>query len=388
MTDAATTSDSAAEAVNHETPLLRVTDLRKHFTLGGLFGKRGRAAAVDGVSLDIAAGETLGLVGESGCGKSTLGRLILRLLDATSGSVSFRGEDLMTLSRRAMTDKRRDIQLVFQDPFSSLNPTMTVRDLVAEPLIVHRVDLRSGIDRRVGELLEMVGLKPAHMTRYPHEFSGGQRQRIGIARALALSPQLLVCDEPVSALDVSVQAQVLNLLRALQQKTGVGMLFISHDLMAVRYVAHRVAVMYLGRLIETAPTAAIFAMPRHPYTRALLDAVPSLDAERVPRKVLQGDLPSPLNPPPGCHFHPRCSYATARCREEAPQLTRDADGHACACHHWRELPEWTGLSPSLTRPVDPRLARLLERFRQPIAAEADTAPTSPTTVSTGALLDA
>ncbi|GAA5236515.1 ATP-binding cassette domain-containing protein [Verticiella sediminum] len=359
-------------------PLLRVRELRKHYPVGGLFGKRGRVAAVDGVSFDIAAGETLGLVGESGCGKSTTGRLILRLIEASSGTVEFRGEDLTRLDRAAMTSRRRDIQLVFQDPYSSLNPSMTVRELIAEPLIVHRVDMLSGVDRRVADLLGMVGLKPEHMHRYPHEFSGGQRQRIGIARALALDPQLLVCDEPVSALDVSVQAQVLNLLRDLQLRTGVGMLFISHDLMAVRYVAHRVAVMYLGKLVETAPTGAMFAAPRHPYTRALLDAVPTLQPENRPRTVLQGDLPSPLNPPEGCHFHPRCAYATARCRQEAPRLSGDGDGHASACHHWRDLPPWPGLSPSLTAPPPPRLARLLERFRQPIVPEV--APLSSTGV--------
>jgi oligopeptide/dipeptide ABC transporter ATP-binding protein len=359
-------NDPTGRTPSSGAPLLRVRELRKHFSVGGMFGKRGRVAAVDGVSFDIAAGETLGLVGESGCGKSTMGRLIMRLLEATSGAVEFRGEDLTRLSRSAMMSRRRDIQLVFQDPFSSLNPSMTVRELVAEPLVVHQVDLHSGIDRRVAELLEMVGLKAEHMSRYPHEFSGGQRQRIGIARALALQPQLIVCDEPVSALDVSVQAQVLNLLRALQRQTGVGMLFISHDLMAVRYVAHRVAVMYLGKLVETAPTGAIFSTPRHPYTRALLGAVPTLEADQRPRTVLQGDLPSPLNPPAGCHFHPRCAHATERCRAEAPTLVADESGHACACHHWRELPAWEGLGPSLTQPLEPRLARLLERFRQPI----------------------
>jgi oligopeptide/dipeptide ABC transporter ATP-binding protein len=377
-------ANPARTVVRGEAPLMRVRDLHKQFALGGLFGRRGRVAAVAGVSFDIAAGETLGLVGESGCGKSTLGRLIMRLMDASSGSVEFRGQDLMRMDRSTLMSRRRDIQLVFQDPYSSLNPTMTVRELVAEPLVVHRVDLDSGIERRVPELLEMVGLSAAHMDRYPHEFSGGQRQRIGIARALALGPQLLVCDEPVSALDVSVQAQVLNLLRSLQQQTGVGMLFISHDLMAVRYVAHRVAVMYLGKLIETAPTSAIFAAPRHPYTRALLDAVPSLDADLRPRSVLQGDLPSPLNPPSGCHFHPRCAFATERCRSEVPALTADAEGHAVACHHWRDLTPWRGLGASLTRPMQPRLARLLERFRQPVSSAPAAARTIP---SAGVSLD-
>jgi oligopeptide/dipeptide ABC transporter ATP-binding protein len=348
-------------------PMLSVRGLRKHFPVGGPF-RRGRVAAVDGVSFDIAEGETLGLVGESGCGKSTTGRLVLRLLEPTAGSVAFRGEDLMALSPSQMISRRRNLQLIFQDPFSSLNPSMTVREIIGEPLVVHRVDVSSGIDRRVADLLTMVGLSPAHMRRHPHEFSGGQRQRIGIARALALEPQLIVCDEPVSALDVSVQAQILNLLRRVQRELGVALLFISHDLMAVRYIAHRVAVMYLGRLVETAPTEAIFARPRHPYTRALLDAVPAPEIGGTPRPVLEGDPPSPLDPPTGCHFHPRCPYATELCRTQAPELV-EADGQAVACHHWQTLPPWPGLSPALTRPVGPRLARLLERFRQPAAPE-------------------
>ncbi|WP_424138497.1 ABC transporter ATP-binding protein [Roseomonas chloroacetimidivorans] len=354
-------------------PLLRVRDLRKHFPVGGMFGRRGRVAAVDGLSFEIAEGETLGLVGESGCGKSTTGRLILRLIEPNSGSVAFRGQELLRLDARAMVSRRRDLQLIFQDPFSSLNPSMTVQEIIGEPLHVHHVDAGSGIQRRVADLLEMVGLNPRHMARYPHEFSGGQRQRIGIARALALNPQLIVCDEPVSALDVSVQAQILNLLRRVQREMRIGLLFISHDLMAVRYIAHRVAVMYLGKLVEVAPTPSIFAAPRHPYTRALLDAIPAPEVELRPKLVLDGDLPSPLDPPPGCHFHPRCPFASVRCAAEAPELVEDDTGHAVACHNWREIPRWAGLSPALTRPVEPRLARLLERFRQkaePAAAEA------------------
>jgi len=351
-------------------PLLRVRDLCKHFPLGGFFGGRGRVAAVDGLSFDIAEGETLGLVGESGCGKSTTGRLILRLIEPTAGEIAFRGRDLLGLDASVMVSQRRNLQLIFQDPFSSLNPSMTVREIIGEPLHVHHVDAGSGIDRRVAELLEMVGLNARHMGRYPHEFSGGQRQRIGIARALALSPQFIVCDEPVSALDVSVQAQILNLLRRVQREMGISLLFISHDLMAVRYVAHRVAVMYLGKLVEVAPTAAIFDQPRHPYSRALLDAIPAPEVATQRKALLEGDLPSPINPPTGCHFHPRCPFATARCAAEAPTLEDDPGGHAVACHHWRDVPQWTGLSPALTRPVEPRLARLLERFRERPLAEA------------------
>jgi oligopeptide/dipeptide ABC transporter ATP-binding protein len=353
-------------------PLLEVRDLTKHFPLGG-FLRRGTVRAVDGVSFAIAPRETLGLVGESGCGKSTTGRLILRLIEPSAGSVRFQGQELTGLSAAQMISRRRDMQLIFQDPYGSLNPTMTVRDIIAEPLEVHRVDSGGGIDDRVAALLARVGLRAEHSRRFPHEFSGGQRQRIGIARALALEPSLMVCDEPVSALDVSVQAQILNLLRGVQRDSGVGMLFISHDLMAVRYVAHRVAVMYLGRLVETAPTAAIFAAPRHPYSRALLDAVPAPETHRRPRAVLEGDLPSPLSPPPGCHFHPRCAFATDLCRREAPPLVEDSNGHATACHHWASLPEWGGLSPALTAPVAPRLARLLDRFHQAPRTQGETA---------------
>jgi oligopeptide/dipeptide ABC transporter ATP-binding protein len=351
------------------TPLLQVRDLSKHFSRGGLL-RRSRVAAVDGVSFDIGHGETLGLVGESGCGKSTTGRLILRLLEPSAGSIKFRGQELAGLSPAAMVAHRRDMQVIFQDPFGSLNPGMTVADIIAEPLRVHRIDAGGGIDARVAELLRLVGLRPEHRRRYPHAFSGGQRQRIGIARALALEPALVICDEPVSALDVSVQAQILNLLRDVQRRMGVGLLFISHDLMAVRHVAHRVAVMYLGRLVETAPTADIFAVPRHPYTRALLDAVPVPALGGEPRPVLEGDPPSPIDPPAGCHFHPRCGFATERCRAEAPALAADAAGHAVACHHWKTLPRWPGLDPALTAPLAPRLARLLAHFLGPEEAAA------------------
>ncbi|WGF90875.1 ABC transporter ATP-binding protein [Marinivivus vitaminiproducens] len=345
-------------------PLLTVRDLSKHFAVGGLL-RRGSVAAVDDISFEIGEGETLGLVGESGCGKSTTGRLILRLIEPTAGSVRFRKQELTTLSANAMVSQRRNLQLVFQDPFSSLNPSMTVREIIGEPLYVHHVDVGSGITRRVAELLDLVGLNPAHMNRYPHEFSGGQRQRIGIARALALDPQLIVCDEAVSALDVSVQAQILNLLRRLQREMRLALLFISHDLMVVRYIAQRVAVMYLGRLVEVAPTEAIFATPRHPYTRALLDAVPALSFEQRRRTVLEGDLPSPLDPPSGCHFHPRCAHATERCRTETPRLDPDTEGHAVACHHWRETAPWRGAEALRPQATDARFARLLERFRRP-----------------------
>jgi oligopeptide/dipeptide ABC transporter ATP-binding protein len=320
-------------------PLLEARDLVKTFVQRGL-GARQLVQAVAGVSFTVGRGETLALVGESGCGKSTLGRAVLRLHEPTSGALRFDGVDLLAARGAALRGLRRRMQIVFQDPMASLNPRMQVADIVAEPLVVHRLGDRAARRARVTALLAKVGLTPESMERYPHEFSGGQRQRIGIARALASGPELLVADEPVSALDVSVQAQIVNLLADLQAAERLSYLFISHDLRVVRYLAHRVAVMYLGRIVELGPVAAIFARPAHPYTRALLAAVPAADpAHRRLRVLLDGDPPSPLAPPPGCAFHPRCPiYAQKRdprCRELRPELATFAGGaaaHTAACH--------------------------------------------------------
>jgi len=319
--------------------LLEVNDLKKHFTVrSGLLGAgSARVHAVDGVSFSIAKGETLALVGESGCGKSTVGRCILRLIDVTAGQVVLDGRRIDDLSAGALRPLRRRVQVVFQDPFSSLNPRLKVRDILAEPmrnfgLAKSRADLQARIER----LVEMVRLPRDALARWPHEFSGGQRQRIGIARALATEPDLIVCDEAVSALDVSVKAQIVNLLQDIQRELGLALLFISHDLAVVEHMTHRVAVMYLGKIVELGPKRQIFAAPRHPYTEALLSAVPVPDpgASRQ-RVILKGDVPSPIDPPSGCRFHTRCPYAFDRCRTEEPKLTPTAGGHYAACH----LPE-------------------------------------------------
>jgi len=317
-------------------PLLEVKDLVKHFPVKkGLFsGPAEYVHAVDGVSFEIDAGETLGLVGESGCGKSTTGRCILRLVEPTAGEVRFAEKNVSELSGGGLRALSRDMQIIFQDPFASLNPRMTVGAIVGEALIIHGLaKSRREFEARIVELLEVVGLNADHMRRYPHEFSGGQRQRIGIARALAVEPKLIVCDEPVSALDVSIQAQIVNLLEDLQERLGLAYLFIAHDLSVVAHISTRIAVMYLGRIVEIAPAAELYDNPLHPYTQALLSAVPIPDPEvKRSRVVLQGDVPNPIQRPPGCHFHPRCPKAMPRCAVETPLPRDTASDHTVACH--------------------------------------------------------
>jgi peptide/nickel transport system ATP-binding protein len=325
-----TTEDDALLAAEH---------VKKYFPVRkGLLFKRevAQVHAVDDVSFEIRRGETLGLVGESGCGKSTLGRSIVRLHDLTAGRIVFEGRDISSLTRRQLRPLRRQLQIVFQDPYSSLNPRKRVASIVGAPLRIHGLGDRKWIKRRVQELLELVGLSPEHYNRYPHEFSGGQRQRIGVARALALSPKLIVADEPVSALDVSIQAQVLNLLDDLQDELGLTYLFIAHDLGVVRHVSDRIAVMYLGKIVEISPAEELYSRPIHPYTEALLSAVPipdPIESERRQRIVLQGDVPSAIDPPPACRFHPRCRYATEICAKVEPPLVEYGGGHLAACHH-------------------------------------------------------
>ncbi len=319
--------------------LLSAEHIKKYFPVKkGVFIQHevARVHAVDDVSFDVRRGETLGLVGESGCGKSTLGRCIVRLHELTDGRVVFEGRDISHLSRNDLRPLRRELQIIFQDPFASLNPRKRVGQIVGAPMRIHGIGDRAEVRRRVRDLLEVVGLSPEHYNRFPHEFSGGQRQRIGVARALALNPKLVIADEPVSALDVSIQAQVLNLLKDLQEELGLTYIFIAHDLGVVRHVSDRIAVMYLGKIVELSPAEELYTRPIHPYTEALLSAVPIPDPDESAgreRIVLEGDVPSPIDPPPACRFHPRCRYATEICREIEPPLTDYGGGHLAACHH-------------------------------------------------------
>jgi oligopeptide/dipeptide ABC transporter ATP-binding protein len=343
------------------TVLLRADNLVKHFPVRqGMFGRASATVhAVDGVSFELRAGETMALVGESGCGKSTVGRLVLRLLDATAGHVWFDGQELMAMPQPQLRAKRRELQMIFQDPYSSLNPRMTVEQTLSEPLALH--GLAAGRHHeRAAELLDQVGLAPQYLQRYPHEFSGGQRQRIGIARALAGEPRLIVCDEAVSALDVSIQAQIVNLLQDLQRQLGLAYVFIAHDLAVVKHIASHVAVMYLGKIVEYADKRSLFAQPRHPYTQALLSAIPvPQPGARRERLLLQGDVPNPIDPPSGCRFRTRCPYARERCAQEEPLLR--GEGHGTACHFWEEIaPPQVAVAAEA---VNERLALLQAAFR-------------------------
>jgi oligopeptide transport system ATP-binding protein len=321
-------------------PLLEVKNLQKYFPIkGGILSKTiGYVQAVDGISFALYPGETVGLVGESGCGKSTAARAILRLIEPTGGEVFFEGQDILKLGKKPMRALRRQMQIIFQDPYASLNPRMTVASIVGEPLEIHKIARGRQKEEKVANILEKVGLRPEHMRRYPHEFSGGQRQRIGIARALALNPKLIIGDEPVSALDVSIQAQVINLLEDLQKEFNLTYLIIAHDLSVVEHISNRVAVMYLGKIAELATDRELYQNPSHPYTEALLSAVPRPDPTiKKQRIILAGDVPSPINPPSGCRFHTRCPYAKADCKTVEPQLQDIGGGHYVACHYWKEV---------------------------------------------------
>lgn len=319
-------------------PLLEVRKLHKSFrTTDSFGGKKDRLVAVDDISFSLESGETLGLVGESGCGKSTTGKLIMQLLRADQGQVLFNGTDLTELSPRQVRPYRRQLQMIFQDPFSSLNPRMTIEEILSEPFIIHKLAPARQIREQVAQLLEKVGLTADHRQRYPHEFSGGQRQRVGIARALAVQPQLIIADEPVSALDLSVQAQILNLLRKIQLEHNLSYLFIAHDLAVIEHVSDRIAVMYLGKIVELTSATELYRAPRHPYTEALLNAVPIPDPDQPRPAPLSGEIPSPVAPPSGCHFHPRCPYADQLCRQHAPLLEDSGAGHLVACHHYKQV---------------------------------------------------
>jgi peptide/nickel transport system ATP-binding protein/oligopeptide transport system ATP-binding protein len=376
--------------------LLEVEGLTKHFPVkSGVFGRTSaHVRAVDGVDFHVEEGETLAVVGESGCGKSTVGRLVLRLIEPSAGKVRFEGDDLLALDQDQMRARRRRLQVIFQDPYASLNPRMTVGAMLGEPLFLHHLVGNEAQRRaRVGELLELVGLRPEHARRYPHEFSGGQRQRLAIARALAVEPRLIVADEPVSALDVSIQAQVINLMRSLQQRFGLAYIFISHDLAVVKHIADRIAVMYLGKIVETATTDELFRNPRHPYTRALLSAVPLPDPTALrERALLEGDIPSAMNPPAGCHFHTRCPFVRDSCRSDVPVLAalppgarhssgaifagRNEDarsesrapGHATACHWWPELPP---AAPLIATTMPDQDRRRLDRLQAAFVSQTE-----------------
>jgi len=361
------------------TALLDVQNLVKHFVAGrSVFGRpTAHVKAVDGVSFSVDAGETLAIVGESGCGKSTLSRLVLRLIEPDAGQLRFEGRDLSAFDADQLRAFRRDAQIIFQDPYASLNPRMTVSQILSEPLSLHGLMPPAQRPERVADLLRLVGLEPRFARRYPHEFSGGQRQRVAIARALAVEPKLVICDEPVSALDVSIRSQILNLLRDLQDRLGLAYIFVSHDLAVVKHIADRIAVMNLGAIVEIGQTQALFAAPRHPYTRALLSAIPVPRPQaRRSRILLQGEMPSALNPPPGCRFHIRCPYAVARCRVEVPELEADPMGHATACHRTAELP------PTDAVPLDDGLSPMLEKLIAAFgASEEASAPAGVGTVS-------